>query len=73
MNVQFYLEPYKNRNEGYKTKFLFLAEWFCNDINEIKTAAAGMVIGCSLKYKRFRVSAYDKEGKNLTHAIYYRK
>lgn len=67
-NVQFYFEPYINRSAGYKSKNTLLADWFCHSKEEIISQVIGMVTGARLKYKRFRVAAYNAETSELIHS-----
>lgn len=64
-NVKFYFEPLKGRN--YERKHTLLADWCCRNKEEIISQVIGMVMGARLKYKRFRVSAYDAETGELIH------
>lgn len=67
MNAKFYFEPYEKQGV-YKEKHTLLADWFCHSQEEIKSQTIGMVMGARLKYKRFRVSAYNAETGELIHS-----
>ena len=67
-NVIFYCEPFISRNAGYKSKNILLADWYCHSKEEIISQVIGMVMGARLKYKRFRVSAYNAETGELIHS-----
>lgn len=64
-NVKFYFEPLKGRN--CERKHTLLADWFCRSEEEIISQVIGMVTGARLKYKRFRVAAYNAETGELIH------
>ncbi len=66
-NVKFYFEPYEKKYV-YKEKHTLLADWFCHGKEEIISQVIGMVIGARLKYKRFRVAAYNAETGELIHS-----
>ena len=67
MNVKFYFEPYE-RQGVYKEKNTLLADWYCHGMDEIIAQVIGMVTGARLKYKRFRVAAYNAETGELIHS-----
>lgn len=66
-NVQFYFEPYE-RQGVYKEKHILLTEWWCRSRKEIVMYVMAMLIGAHLKYKRFRVAAYNAETGELIHS-----
>lgn len=66
-NVKFYFEPYEKQGV-YKEKHTLLADWFCHSKEEITSQVIGMVMGARLKYKRFRVSAYNADTNELLHS-----
>ena len=65
-NVKFYFEPLKGRN--CERKHTLLADWCCRSKEEIISQVIGMVTGARLKYKRFRVTAYNAETGELIHS-----
>ena len=67
-NVIFYCEPFISRNAGYKSKNILLTEWCCRSRQEIVMYVMAMLVGARLKYKRFRVSAYNVETGELIHS-----
>lgn len=67
-NVKFYCEPFISKNAGYKSKYIFLTEWSCLSRQEIEMYVMAMLVGASLKYKHFMVSAYNAETGELIHS-----
>lgn len=67
INVRFYLEPLKGKNY-YEPKHILLADWFCHSKDEIISQVIGMTIGAQLKYKRFRIAAYNAKTGEIIHA-----
>lgn len=65
MNVKFYFEPLRGRN--CERRHTLLADWCCRSKEEIVSQVAGMVMGARMKYKRFRVAAYNADTGDLMH------
>ena len=66
-NVRFYFEPLKKA--GYfEERHTLLADWFCHSKEQVTHEVIGMVTGARLKYKRFRVAAYNAETGELIHS-----
>lgn len=67
INVRFYFEPLRKAGY-YESQHTLLADWFCHSKEEIVSQVIGMVTGVRLKYKRFRVAAYNAVTGELIHA-----
>ena len=67
INVRFYFEPLRKAGY-YESQHTLLADWVCHSKEEMISQVIGMVTGARLKYKRFRVSAYNAETGELIHS-----
>lgn len=66
--VKFYCEPFISKNAGYKSKNIFLTEWCCRSRQEIVMYVMAMLVGATLKYKHFMITAYNSETGELIHS-----
>lgn len=68
-HVLFYVEPYLGRSAGFKEKSALLADWYCHSEAQLIHEAVGMAMGASLKYRRFRIAAYNADNGGTLHTF----